>query len=522
MRRGLGVATLAGLLALCGPAAAANGDRPEPAGGRPSAGAAMLSPELGAPLPGVIDPDRYHVGPGDRLTLWLWGAISRAQPLVVGPEGDVVIPEIGTVNVTGRSLAEARAMIRDRVRRSLRSLEVDVQLSRLRTFRVYLTGAVRSPGPVEANGVSRVVDLLPDTLLVDGASKRNIEVRRADGSRVIVDLLGFQLTGEETSDPWLREGDVVHVPVATRFVGAWGAVAQPGQFELGPDDSVSTLLRLAGGALPKVIGDAATLVRWRGTTERETLAVRVTDGRVVAGDRPLHDGDKLYLLHHPGWHESMQVWVVGRVAREGVFPIRAGSTRLSEVVAAAGGLLEDADRSAIRLVRPVSATHADPEFERLLRLSREEMTRSEYEAFRAQLAARSPDVRVDWTLIEQGRTDLDLLLQDDDVIRVERRTSAVRVDGQVRRPGLVPYAQGRPVAWYVEQAGGFTRRASASQVRVTRAANGQGMLARDAAEVFPGDQLWVPEKPDVTGWKYLSEALVVAAQLATVWLAIRP
>jgi protein involved in polysaccharide export with SLBB domain len=218
----------------------------------------------------------------------------------------------------------------------------------------------------------------------------------------------------------------------------------------------------------------------------------------------------------------MKVSVVGRVPREGTFPIRLGSTRLTEVVAAAGGLLEDADRSAIRLVRLTPGTQSDAEFDRLLRLSREDMTRSEYEAFRAQLAARSPDIRVDWTLLEEGRTDLDLLMQDGDVIRIERRTNAVRVDGQVLRPGIVPYVAGKPFHWYIEQAGGYTQRASIGQARVTRAANGQGMLARDVGTISPGDQLWIPEKSDATFWKYFTDALVVAAQLATVWLAVRP
>lgn len=477
--------------------------------------------DLGARLPAVLDAERYHVGPGDQFTLWLWGAISRSQSLLVGPEGDVVLPEIGAVNVAGCSLAEARARIRERVRQSLRGLEVDVRLSRLRTFTVYVTGEVRAPGPFAATGVSRVADLLPDTALAKGASRRNIEVRRADGTRVVVDLLGFQLTGDVGDDPWLREGDLIHVPRASRFVGAWGAVARPGPVELGPKDSVSTLVRMAGGLLPKVLGDEATLVRWRGGATRETLGVGLGPDGIAAGDRALEDGDQLYVLQHPGWHESMQVWVVGRVPREGVFPIRVGSTRLSEAVAAAGGLLEDADRSAIHLVRAHEGLQTDPEFERLLRLSRGEMTESEYESFRARLAWRSPDVRVDWGLIEGGRHDLDLLLQDGDVIRVERRTNAVRVDGQVRRPGLVPYAEGRNASWYIEQAGGFTKRGARTQVRVTRAANGQSVLARDARGISPGDQLWVPERPDVSPWQYARDVLVVAAQFATVWVAVR-
>lgn len=518
--RGLVAAAIAALLVNFPPLEAAGTGISPDAGARPGVGAPAVARDLGTSLPGVVDPELYHVGPGDQLTLWLWGAISRSVPLLVGPEGEVVIPEIGTVYVTGLSLAEARREIVGRVRRSLRGLDVDVQLSRLRTFRVYVTGAVLTPGPLSATGASRVVDLLADSLLSANASRRHIELRRANGDRIIVDLLRFQITGKMGDGTYLREGDVVHVPFATRFIGAWGAVASPGLFELGPSDSISTLLDLAGGVLPKALGDEVKLVRWRGTAARESVAVRLADGG-VSGDIALRDGDQLYVLQHPGWHESMQVWVLGRVPREGVFPIRAGQTRLTEVVAAAGGLLDDADRSAIRLSRGMPGTQADPEFERLLRLSRGEMTESEYESFRARLAARSPDVRVDWELIDGGRRDLDLLLQDGDVIRVERRTNAVRVDGQVRRPGLVPYAAGRPVAWYIEQAGGFTRRGARTQVRVTRSANGQGMLARDATEISPGDQLWVPERPDVSPWSYARDVLVVAAQLATLWLVVR-
>jgi hypothetical protein len=58
-------------------------------------------------------------------------------------------------------------------------------------------------------------------------------------------------------------------------------------------------------------------------------------------------------------------------------------------------------------------------------------------------------------------------------------------------------------------------------VRLTRSTNGQSLLARDANEVSPGDQLWVPERPDISAWQYLRDGLTAAAQFATVWLAVR-
>jgi protein involved in polysaccharide export with SLBB domain len=472
-------------------------------------------------LPGVVDPDQYRIGPGDQFVLWIWGPISRTLTLTVGPEGDVLIPDIGPVTVSGRSLRVARQMLLDRVHRMLRGVDADAQLSRLRTLRVYLSGQVTHPGPVVAMGTNRIVDVLADSLLGPGASRRNVEVRRADGSRTIVDVLRFQITGVGAADPWLSEGDVVQVPLATHWVGIWGAVGRSGTFEMGPHDSVSTLLELAGGLMSSALSEDARLVRWRNAGERETLSVSFRDGRVADGNVPLRDGDQLYVLAQPGYHESQQVAVVGRVAREGTFPIRLGVTRLTEIVRAAGGFLPDADRSSIHLVRTAPNAAGDPEFDRLLKLSRGEMTTSEYEAFRSRLAAHSPDVRVDWLEIEAGRTDLDLLLQDGDIIRVERRTAAVRVDGQVHRPGLIPYVEGRDISYYVSEAGGFTRRGARTQVRLTRAANGQSMLARDAMLISPGDQVWVPERPDVSPWQYLRDVLVVGVQIATLYIAVR-
>lgn len=516
-------AVLIAMALLAGPARSARlflGDE-APLVGAGSVPTSLAAGGFAGALSGVVDADQYRVGPGDQFILWIFGPISRTLTLTVGPEGEVLIPDVGPVTISGQTLRVARQMLIDRVRRMLRGVDADVRLSRLRTLRVYLSGQVTHAGPLSVTGTNRVMDVLVDTLMMSGASRRNVEVRRADGARSIVDLQRFQNTGAGSGGPWLSEGDVVFVPLATRWVGAWGAVGRPGGLELGPRDSVSTLIDMAGGLRASALSEDARLVRWRTVTQRETLDVQLRDGRVIEGNVPLRDGDQLFVLAHPGYHEAQQVTVIGRVPREGVFPISLGSTRMTDIIRAAGGFLDDADRSAIHLIRAAPNTQADPEFDRLLRLSRGEMTASEYEAFRSRLAARSPDVRVDWADVESKRSDLDLFLQDGDIIRVERRTMAVRVDGQVRSPGLIPYVEGAHYEYYVREAGGFTRRGAHSQVRLTRAANGQSMPARDVALVSPGDQVWVPERPDVSPWQYLRDVLVVGMQVATVYIAIR-
>jgi len=97
----------------------------------------------------------------------------------------------------------------------------------------------------------------------------------------------------------------------------------------------------------------------------------------------------------------------------------------------------------------------------------------------------------------------------------------VRVEGEVRMPGLVRFEAGRRAIDYIRLAGGYSERAARGQVRVKRAVTGQTILARDVPELEPGDLLWVPDRGDTATWQVLQSVLLVMAQIATVIVAVR-
>ena len=204
----------------------------------------------------------------------------------------------------------------------------------------------------------------------------------------------------------------------------------------------------------------------------------------------------------------------------GDFPIRTGQTRLSALLAMAGGTLPDADSASVLLFRARPASGPDPEFERLSRLSRGEMTASEYETFRTRLAGLTPDFRVDLRTLRANSANDPRLVAGDHVM-VSRSVRAIRVDGQVRRPGVVEYEPGRPYSWYIKATGGYTTRSARAQVRITRASSGQTLMARETDVPLAGDFLWVPERSDVPGWQYLRDTLLILGQIATVIIALR-
>ncbi len=531
----------AALLALAGSAVARAQDAPQPgnvpsgdaetipAGEElpvtPSAQARVEEALLRSPAPamaGPVDPTVYRVGPGDVLHLQLWGRVSRSVLLQVGPEGVVVLPGSGTLQVSERTLAMVREDVTRRLQSQFRGVNMDLRLSRPRTFLIYLTGQVKSPGPAIATGANRAFDVVAHGALLDNASMRHIEVAHTDGTREIADLDLFLRTGSRGLNPWLRDGDVINVPVATDFIYAMGALARPGRFELGPRDSLLTLFRLAGDPIPAADIARALLLRWRDPFKPESLWVRLDEVYDRRVNPPLREGDRLYVYYLPQYHLQHEAYISGEVARPGAYPIAEGRHLLTDLMTAAGGFLPTADLSAIRVHRRnPAAGERDAELERLLRLSREQLTISEYDALRTKLASLREDYRVDWKRLQKNPKDLDLLLRDGDIVQVERLVNSIRVDGEVRRPGILTYQPGLHINDYVRQAGGFTDRAWRSRIRVTRAVTGQTLPARNVRTLDPGDFVWVPEQPDRTVWDHTRDILTALAQAATVIIAIR-
>jgi protein involved in polysaccharide export with SLBB domain len=473
-------------------------------------------------LAGPIDPATYRVGPGDVLQLQLWGRVSRTWLLPVSPEGYVVVPGSEAIRAHGMTLAELRSRALQKVGAQFRGVGMDLRLSALRSFRIYLTGEVASPGPMTATASHRVADVLTRGVLTARSSRRRIEVLHQDGTREIADLEVFTKTGRQNLNPWLRDGDVIHVPVATDFIWAQGALGRPGRYELGPSDSLITLFQLAGDPIPAADAERVLMVRWTDPFTPESLWVRLEDVYSRRTNHLLRDGDRIYVYYLPQYHLQHEVVIVGEVERPGPYPIEEGRHRFSDLVSAAGGFLPTADLSSIRVHRrSPTAGEEDPELDRLLRLPREQLTASEYDKLATKLAGRREIYRVDWARLSAARGHLDLLLRDGDVVRVERLVSSIRIDGEVRRPGILMFRSGLDVGDYVRQAGGFTDRAWKSRIRVTRAVTGQTLPARNVRVLDPGDFVWVPERPDRTLWDHTREILTGLAQIATVIIAIR-
>src|SRR5258708_11677651 len=96
----------------------------------------------------------YVVGPGDGLSIELWGGVAQRLQRVVDREGRVALPEVGAVQVSGHTLGDVQHLVQSALRTQFDEIEADVSLARIRSVRVYVVGDVFSPGAYDISSLS--------------------------------------------------------------------------------------------------------------------------------------------------------------------------------------------------------------------------------------------------------------------------------------------------------------------------------------------------------------------------------
>lgn len=472
-------------------------------------------------MAGPVDPAAYVIGPGDVLSLEYGGRATGSTMLNVDSEGRVRVPNLGLVAVGGRTLAEVRAELIKRLQPFLPGAILDLRLLQPRAFKVFVLGEVKQPGVVEVVGSARAYEAVEAAGGEDSiGSSRNVHLLRRDGRTISVDLDRFRRTGDWSANPYLEDGDRVVVPVVLDRIAIFGAVAHPGEYEFRPGDSLRTLVMLAGGMLSSGRPDSIEVLRFHGGAQTDTLIASVDDaagGEAVV----LEPDDRVYVRGKTQWHAERQASITGEVRYPGPYAINEGTSHLSDLVRWAGGFTTQAALHNVKLVRTDHGSLVgDAEFERLNRLSRAEMTNTEYQTFRSKLAVRQSGYLIDFTTGIPLPPEADVLLRDGDRVDVGRIELSVRVDGSVQNPGLISYLPGRTVQDYIDMAGGPSHRGNTNDARVIRAGTGTTLFARDVRSPEPGDFVWVPEKKDTDFWAIFRDVIIIAGQVATVVLVV--
>ena len=113
--------------------------------------------ELPMDLP--VGPD-YVLGSGDNLVVNLWGGHSDRLSLTIDRQGQIALPEAGTITIDGLTIAQAQSAIQKALSTQFQGEHVEISLGRLRTVRVYVVGDVQRPGAYDVSSLSTPLSAL--------------------------------------------------------------------------------------------------------------------------------------------------------------------------------------------------------------------------------------------------------------------------------------------------------------------------------------------------------------------------
>ncbi len=310
-------------------------------------------------LEDILDVDKYIVGPGDGFQIYLWGERENQMDVAINPQGSLIIPSVGEIDLHDLTLAQAKLKIQGDISKNYLSNEISINLVTLKKFRIYLAGETELPGTYFVQASDRVSDVLEIANgVTDWADGTRIEIRDKSGEKLIVDLSEFYLDGVKEQNPYLNSGDVIYVPsidVTRGYVIVEGnaeiastlrtrtqysASSLLGVYVLKENEKLYDFLRRVGALSRK--SDLENVIVVRDSLE---IQLDLLEQEKEFINFQLKDQDKIVITPMID-----QVYVSGEVFQPGRYPFKA-NYRAADYVGAAGELGTAADPEDYIIIR---------------------------------------------------------------------------------------------------------------------------------------------------------------------------
>lgn len=395
------------------------------------------------PSMNLATPPNYRLGPGDEVIIDIWGTNQATIRDKVSPDGYISINDIGLVYLNGMTVSEASDYLRRELNKIYAGIDsenpssqIKVTLGNSRTIQVNVMGEVFQPGTYALSSFATVFHALYRAGGVsDIGSLRDIQVVRGGKKVATVDVYDFIMKGKVADDIRLQEGDVIIVPPYEALVSIEGNVKRPMKYEMKGNESVSTLLKYAGGFSGDAYTRSLRMIRQNGK-EYQIYTIDDIDYSVFQ----LKDGDVITAEAILDRFEN-KLEIKGAVYRPGIYQFGGSLNTVRQLVEKADGLMGDAFTGRAVLHR-----------------ERENLTREV--------------IQVDINGIMKG-TAPDIPLQRNDVLYIPsihdlEDLGSIIVYGEVARPGEFPFADNTTLEDIIIQAGGLKESASTVRVDISR------------------------------------------------------
>jgi len=294
----------------------------------------------------------YQLGPGDTLNITIWGSFTGNHELTVDRNGEIAIPKIGVVNVSGLAYDQARESIRKAISRYYKNFELNVTLGKIKTIQIFAVGEVENPGSIPVSSLSTVINALSAA----GGPTRNGSLRTIrlmrDGKTVNeIDLYEMLLSGDRSKDMRLQNGDTIFVPVVGPVVAVAGEVRRPAIYELKGNASLADVLKMAGGVTAGGYTGRVQVERIANNSSKIALDYFSKDGGLDSSFAHVAIQDRDMVKVFPVQEAVRDVVVLGgNVVRPGEYQFRKGM-RIKDIIGSFNDVLPESYLESVEVIR---------------------------------------------------------------------------------------------------------------------------------------------------------------------------
>ena len=461
-------------------------------------------PTTFAPATDVPVPADYRIGPGDNVTVELFGKRTARYLLVVSREGTLNVPDFGPIQVTGLTFDAMRRDIDQRVAAQMIGVRASVTMGELRSVRIFVVGDVKRPGSYTVSSLSTITNALFTSGGVSQVgSLRNVQLKRGRATVATLDLYELLLSGDTSKDLQLQQGDAIFVPPIGSTAAVAGQVHRPAIYEFRDGTTIADLVQLAGGL--KAEADPRVVRLERVDADRARSVMNLDLSSAAGRGQRLLPGDVITVLKV--LDDTRGVALEGHVHRPGAYAWRAGM-RLTDLLGSLQLFKLNADQRYVLIRREslpgrrVAVLSADAvrAFERPGSDDDPVLQSQDRVMVFSRESDRGP-------ALAQVMKELRLQTRDNDPLPI------VTIGGRVRAPGDYPLEAGMTVEDLIRAGGGLDDAAYGSTAELTRfevvadqprkteivdldLAHSGEAAANASAPLRPYDVLVIKETPD--------------------------
>ncbi|CZF80144.1 Polysialic acid transport protein KpsD precursor [Grimontia celer] len=460
----------------------------------------------------------YRIATGDKIAIWLWGAVSVNDVAVVDAQGNIFIPEIGPVKVIGERAGDLHRLVEKQIQRIYtQDVETYVNVLTATPVSVFVTGPVLRPGQYAGIASDGLLSYLKRAGGIDSerGSYRHISVQRNGKTIADFDLYDFLLKGTLPNIQF-RDRDVIVVGQQGATVVVEGGARNPFRFEFANTKAKGNELVTYARPLAKV-----SHVGVQGNRETGPFSVYLDFSKFE--DISLHDGDTVFFkddLHA----QIMNVRLQGEYLGPSFYTVNKG-TRLHDFLNHIAVSADESNYQSIYIKRrSVSIKQKEMLDQSLDRLERsvftapassdgEAVIRAKEAALVTEFVARARQIQPEGKVIVADNGNIaNVRLEQGDIVVIPKRSDLINIGGEVLMPQAVVYNPNATLKDYVAWAGGFTERGDAERIAVVHA-NGMVSFNRDQ-KIKPGDQVLVLPYIDSKNMQLAKDITQIVYQIA--------